>query len=204
VRPRRLPFGLAKGVIANIDFTVDSSFYFGRHEPELQPHYRSLLRRGMKCFDIGMYRGWDALTFAHITQGKVMSFDLNPQMVASAKKFIAPANLSIQLVHARLGDGSKGDLTIDEIASAHYLPDFIKIDVEGAEVDVLRGAKNTLATRRPSLVVEVHSKALENACIELLHFREYKPITVDPSRFFFAEYRSLDHNRWLIAVGAGS
>jgi hypothetical protein len=35
--------------------------------------------------------------------------------------------------------------------------DFIKIDVEGAEVDVIRGAKQLIHTRKPMLVIELHN-----------------------------------------------
>jgi FkbM family methyltransferase len=35
-------------------------------------------------------------------------------------------------------------------------PDLVKIDVEGLEIDVLRGMTETLAKRRPNLFIEVH------------------------------------------------
>lgn len=35
-----------------------------------------------------------------------------------------------------------------------FEPDFIKIDVEGMEFDVLRGAKNTILTHRPVIMIE--------------------------------------------------
>jgi len=49
--------------------------------------------------------------------------------------------------------------TIDEFcAREHLTPDFIKIDVEGAELDVLRGARETIRRTRGrlSLFVEMH------------------------------------------------
>lgn len=47
--------------------------------------------------------------------------------------------------------------TIDEFAAnSGYLPDLIKIDVEGSEVAVLRGAADTLKAQRPVLCCEIH------------------------------------------------
>src|SRR5207245_11138648 len=40
--------------------------------------------------------------------------------------------------------------------AALRLPDLVKIDVEGAENDVLGGASDTLAPHRPLLIVELH------------------------------------------------
>jgi FkbM family methyltransferase len=49
--------------------------------------------------------------------------------------------------------------TIDDFCARHSLePDFIKVDVEGAELDVLRGARETIRRRGPDLglFVEMH------------------------------------------------
>lgn len=51
--------------------------------------------------------------------------------------------------------------TLDrEVEELDLIPDIIKIDVEGAEWDVLRGAEQTLAAHGPTLILSVHPEAL--------------------------------------------
>jgi FkbM family methyltransferase len=55
--------------------------------------------------------------------------------------------------------------TVDAAVREHDLrmPDVMKIDVEGAEIDVLRGALETIRRSRPLIVVEVHGIGSEFA-----------------------------------------
>ncbi len=46
-------------------------------------------------------------------------------------------------------------LSIDSVTSWIPAPDLIKIDVEGAELEVIKGARTLLSTRQPILLVEV-------------------------------------------------
>ncbi len=59
------------------------------------------------------------------------------------------------------------------------LPDFIKIDVEGAEYDVLRGATNLLRDKGPLIYLEthdIHNPGVEKMCIDFLKQNEYNKI----------------------------
>jgi FkbM family methyltransferase len=48
-------------------------------------------------------------------------------------------------------------ITLDSFCSSTGLrPDFLKMDVEGAEYDVLLGAKETIAQSRPKMLIELH------------------------------------------------
>jgi FkbM family methyltransferase len=58
----------------------------------------------------------------------------------------------------QLGEHADGDLAIgvlDEFARAAGRVDFIKIDTEGFELKVLRGAREAIAAHRPIILVEV-------------------------------------------------
>lgn len=47
-------------------------------------------------------------------------------------------------------------VTLDAFSESHRVPTLVKIDVEGGEIEVLRGAARLLAATRPVVVCEVH------------------------------------------------
>jgi len=54
-------------------------------------------------------------------------------------------------------------VTLDGFCSRQGLrPDLMKIDVEGAELHVLRGARNVLADSRPLIYCEIHPQQMAN------------------------------------------
>jgi FkbM family methyltransferase len=53
-------------------------------------------------------------------------------------------------------------------------PQIVKIDVEGAEVEVLQGATNLLRINKPLLFIEAHSKSLAAECTILLEDLDYR------------------------------
>jgi FkbM family methyltransferase len=63
---------------------------------------------------------------------------------------------------------SQSSLTLDELVRANDLhPSFIKIDVEGAEYEVLLGAEKTLREFHPTLMTELHPDWLgKNVSVE--------------------------------------
>lgn len=53
-------------------------------------------------------------------------------------------------------------ISLDDFCAQHHIvPDVIKIDVEGAEVGVLKGAQNIIRTHQPTIVLSIHPKHLE-------------------------------------------
>ena len=67
--------------------------------------------------------------------------------------------------------------TLDSLMKELYLDkiDLLKIDVEGSELEVLKGSENLLNTIRPKIVVEVHSRRIREWTINFLHRYGYRP-----------------------------
>lgn len=65
--------------------------------------------------------------------------------------------------------------TLDELVHQNRipLPDLVKIDVEGAEVDVLSGAPEVLARAKPVIVVSTHVREAHEATWSLLQSLGY-------------------------------
>jgi hypothetical protein len=60
--------------------------------------------------------------------------------------------------------------TLDEL---NFSPDFIKIDVQGAEMAVLRGGYKTISTHKPILLVELPSDKTEGRFLAEMDYQAY-------------------------------
>jgi hypothetical protein len=108
----------------------------------------------------------------------------------------------IELLRAFAGTASgDGAIRIDDLNVAHSAPGFMKIDVDGFELDVLLGGKNLLAHGDTDLLVETHSAALEAQCAEYLKQFGYACRVSKNAwwRVLIPEQRPLNHNPWLFA-----
>lgn len=76
-------------------------------------------------------------------------------------------------------------LTVDEfVAKSGLVPNVIKIDVEGAELRVLKGAQQTVLSAKPKIFLSVHSSELRSTCLDYLSQKGYsvRPLNGDVSQ----------------------
>lgn len=199
---RQLRFGLGRGLCMELDFAHETRMYLGMYEIELNRYLRSFCHPGARSFDVGAQQGYDALVFAKLTGARVDSFEREPAcLIKMQRTLLLNRSLAdlVHPVHATVGAGrDDGSLSLDDHVTRSFVPDFIKVDVEGAELDVLCGARRLLRERGPALVIEVHSRELEQDCGKLLVEYGYRPVVVN-QRTIWRENRSAQHNRWLVA-----
>ncbi len=67
-------------------------------------------------------------------------------------------------------------ISVDEAVQSHGLPppDLLKMDVEGAESAVLKGARRTVKRYRPILFIALHGEPQRRACETLLRASGYR------------------------------
>ena len=90
-------------------------------------------------------------------------------------------------------------LTLDTIALTQPKPDFIKVDVEGAELAVLEGAINLMTVHHPTFYMEI-GPSVFSACAEIVHKMDYtvfgpdgQPTEQPNLANYFLVHKSNDH-----------
>ena len=203
VKETEILAGPARGVRMQLDFSGQTPKYLGMFEWELHRFYREVLPAARLVFDIGGAEGYCALLYAANSSGRVVTFEPDPSEVE-----LLQANIErnpqfdgrILIEQAAVGrENGSGSTTIDQVMEEIGAPDFIKIDVDGGELDVLAGGERTLRENRPHLVVETHSRELEEQCGALLVDYGYRPIIKHNRRVWREERGGIPHNRWLLA-----
>jgi FkbM family methyltransferase len=150
--------------------------------PKILPH----IKEGDTVLDIGAFIGDHTVAYSRAVgvEGRVIAFEPNP--VAAQCLLHNTNNLdNVYVIEAALTDcdddevlplsGNNGnwggayigthmkiaDVRMQRVDWWEWRPNLIKIDVEGYELKVLRGAEQTIERHRPKLVLEMNSVALQ-------------------------------------------
>jgi hypothetical protein len=202
---RRVPFGLGRGLRLEADPRSTLHTYFGTAEVEIAKHLRAFAQPGAKAFDVGSNNGWYAMVLSRLTGTTSVAIDFDPECLSRIERNLArnpgaDVRLVAAYVTATVDPAQRAD-TLDRLAFEDlWVPDLLKIDVEGAELSVLHGAQRILAERHPHLVIETHGRDVERGCADLLRSHGYAPLVVNQRRVF-KEGRPNPENRWLVAAG---
>ena len=163
---------------------------------------RRLVRPGLTAIDVGANIGYYALMLASFVgeTGDVVCIEPDPDNLVELSRNIQcnrMANVAVLQAAAAADEGFAelrtglnshisaecGDLTVKTIKLDRFAKKrvgFVKVDVEGYELEVLRGARQLIAEQRPNLFVEVHPlHQSRTQVVELIQMLQgYYPSTV--------------------------
>lgn len=198
------PFGLAGGNRLWIDPNHSLRVWLGIYERELIRHFRSLATPGRRCFDVGGDKGYYAVALASLCSGPVITFEPDKDNAAIIGQ-VAKANpkLDITLEESYVGRDGPGHISLDTAAAKYFHPDFVKMDIEGAELEALETAPALLAARRTSFIIETHGQSVEDRCVAILEAAGYGVERIGLSRWSGESSTRdphHDHNGWIVAV----
>jgi len=195
-----------------------SKFVRGTYEVDSTAVFLSHIRPGAVVFDIGAHVGYYSALACHLagTTGRVFAFEPRPFNLRCLKRHrvlnhldqlqvfdvCVGASAGTARFESRTGSGTghlapDGDLAVSVISLDDWhrqgrlpRPDFIKVDVEGAERDVLEGGRGLLAAAKPKLLLSIHSLELNTWVQQFLRGLGYEmtfvkgnPTSVDPEIF---------------------
>lgn len=193
-----------------------ASVYFNRMETEQTAAMLDEVRPGATFFDIGANVGYYSILASRLvgTSGRVAGFEPLIRNLSYLQRHvelnradnvrILPFALSSENTILSFSTGENSAMghldsngggeflvptvSLDEIAEKLGLtPDVIKMDVEGAEMEVFRGATRILNEARPTIFLSTHSPELRTDCIALLDGLGYQVTPLvrsdDPSEF---------------------
>jgi FkbM family methyltransferase len=179
-------------------------YLLGATEPLVQQVLTRHLRPGSVFYDIGANVGFFTLVGARLVgpRGAVWAFEPNPETIPVLRRNIALNGFRhVTVIESALGARvGRATLVSDDPLTAHLgatgvpvdvttldamleqlrPPDLVKIDVEGAEAEVLAGMRKTLDEFAPVVICEVHQNASQS-CARLLEAVGYDVTELEPT-----------------------
>lgn len=167
----------------------------GTYEREQTRLFEQHVRPGATVLDVGAHVGYYTLLSAVLAgpSGRVHAFEPNPKNADFLRRHVRINRLdSVRVEQAAVSDregtarfdfgtgsgtGHLADagalevrtLRLDDYCAQHALaPAAVKIDVEGAEMSVLQGARETLARHRPVIFLSTHGPEVHRASLAYL------------------------------------
>ncbi len=197
--------------------------WLGSYEFDKQLLFVRTIRNGSIVFDLGGHVGFYTLLSSELVgpSGKVFVFEPVPRNILYLKEHLRLNYVNnVTVVEAAVtdkdgwmlfdeGEGSSmghlslnGKLQVKTVVLDNLIsngdiptPDYMKIDIEGAEFLALSGAKSMLEKSHPSIFLATHGNAVHQECCRLLqslgyHLQPIDGMNLEQSSEILATYKA--------------
>ncbi len=206
-RTRVIPFGLYRGIQFDIDLRTQAQLYFGLWEAETHRDLKKISKGVRTAIDIGAAWGEQTLYFlSKTTAKKIYAFEPATECCESIRKNTALNKLEgsrLEIIQKYVGPKNDArTVTLDSLLDRIEFPCVVKMDIDGGEVDALKGAEKLMEASGVRWLVETHTFRLERECIELFKRHGHRTKIIDNAwwRVVLPEQRPGEMNRWLLAL----
>jgi FkbM family methyltransferase len=167
--------------------------WLGRYERNHAALVASIARPGMIAFDVGAHSGYYTLLLSRRVgpRGRVFAFEPNSTNVASLRHHLLINDIrNVEVIQAAVSDKAghahfHDDGYISRLADIGRTvrtvrlddfpsPDFVKMDIEGAEGIAMHGACQLLSSKVTTWFIELHAEPGRSACTNALLRAGYK------------------------------
>jgi FkbM family methyltransferase len=184
--------------------------WVGSYEYEKQKLITETITEGSVVYDIGAHVGFYTLLASELVgpRGKVFAFEPLPRNIHYLKEHLRLNQCkNVKVIEAAVAEqngivsfddragnytghlSSEGHLEVKTVRLDGLIsngdippPDCIKIDVEGAELLVLSGAKSILAKYYPTIFLSTHGIEVHQQCCEFLRLIGYDLQSISDKR----------------------
>lgn len=205
-RPRRILTGPFRNIAMNLQLESQTQIYLGLFERETYPWLNRLSAGITAGIDIGAAYGEYTLFLLLKTAARVYAFEPSSESLAflddNLKLNGVAGSDRLKVINVFLGsDSSAETVQLDSLTDVLTSPCLIKMDVDGSEAQILKGASRVNQLPGVRWLIETHSKELETSCIETLTKAGFSTKVIPNAgwRIIIPEMRPIPHNRWLAA-----
>jgi len=197
----------------------EHGYWLGSYEMNKRQAFEDEIKSGAVVYDIGANVGYYSLLAAELVgdEGHVYAFEPLPRNISFLKQHMAINHLeNVTVIEAAVSDAGgeayfnlgastsmghlaeTGEITVEKVSLDEMLadgllkpPDYMKVDVEGAEYEALMGARKLIEKYRPILFLDTHQREAHKPTIALLEKLDY--------RFDILDGKALAESKELVA-----
>ena len=185
----------------------EHGYWLGSYEMRKRQAFEAEITPGTVVYDIGANVGYFSLLASVLTgkDGQVYAFEPLPRNIHFLRRHIEINHLeNVEVIEGAVSDqtgqaffdlgastsmghlAQAGEIQVEMVSLDEMLdkgdlrpPDYIKLDVEGAEYQALSGARKMLERYHPVLFIDTHDREAHQNTIELLTELGYRFQCID-------------------------